>query len=75
MTMPNVEVDVEVIRLRSLLAEIRNARKQIVEENATTVNFGGRTISRPPLVVLAEEEGRARVPAKREVSKVAGSRL
>ena len=52
-----MSTDTELIRLESLLTEVQTALKQIIEENATTVTFQGRTIARPDIDQLKNWEG------------------
>ena len=51
----------ERARLETALAEVQAALLAITTENATHVEFDGRSISRPSLDVLESEEERLKV--------------
>ena len=51
----------ELTRLNAALLEVQAAKRAIINENATQVQFDGRIITRPALSVLESEEGRLTV--------------
>ena len=55
-----VTPDAELTRLTTALTEVQAAIKAIVTQNATQIEFDGRSITRPQIEVLREEEDRLR---------------
>ena len=64
--------DVELERLKEALGEVQEALKAIISENATHVEFDGRTITRPALGELEEQETRLKILINDRIAKGIG---